>query len=61
MTTFDPFNFVFMLWDKLSSLCTTLYEFLFYDFKVFQYTVSVWQLLGGAGLIALIVIAIVRG
>lgn len=61
MTTFDPFNFVFMLWEKLSSLCTTLYEFLFYDFTVFRYTVSVWQLLGGAGLIALIVIAIVRG
>ncbi len=61
MTTFDPFNFVLDLWDKISSLCSTLYDFLFYQFSVAGLTVSVWQLLGGAGLIALIVWSIVRG
>lgn len=57
----NPFQFVFDLWEKFSGLCTTLYDFLFYEFSVAGTNISVWQLLGGAGLIALIVWAIIRG
>lgn len=59
--TFDPFYFVLQVWEKFVDLVETLYNFLFYQIQILGNSVSVWQLLGGAGLIALIVWAIIRG
>ena len=57
----NPFQFVFDLWEKISGLFSTLSDFLLYEFSVAGIDISVWQLLGGAGLIALIVWSIIRG
>lgn len=59
--TFNPFSFVLDLWTKLSGLASVLYDFLFYEIGMGSFTFSIWQLLGGVGIISIIVVSLIRG
>lgn len=54
-------TFIFDLTNKIVSLFDTLKDFLFTEFSVFGNTFSMWALVGGVGIIALIIYGLVRG
>lgn len=56
----NVFNFVIDLWGKLCNLVDFLYNFLFTELNLGFTTISVWALLGGAGLLALIIYSIAK-
>lgn len=54
-------NIVDFLWEtglRLINLGNTLKDFLFTQFNVAGYTVSMWALLGGVGIVAIIIFKI---
>lgn len=51
----DLFDFVWQICEKLVDLGTWAVNFLFEKFTIFGMSVSVWGLLGGVGLTAVII------
>lgn len=53
-----------LLWElpiKLIALLSVMWNFLFTEISIGTLDVSVWGLVGGAGLVALIIVSLVRG
>ena len=52
-----------ILWDipvKLLKLARVIRNFMFYQLNIGDLTISVWMLLGGVGLVALILYSIIK-
>ena len=60
MTDFNPIIFIWELAQKIIELGKTAYNFLFTEITILDITISVWQLIGGVGLIVVLIAIIIK-
>lgn len=60
MTDFNPITFIMELWNGIIGFATSAYEFLFTELTVAEQTFTAWQLICGVGLVAILVLVVVK-
>lgn len=53
-------TFLFELFNKMGSAGTVLYNFIMQEITLGDYTVSLWGLVGGVGLVAILILGLVK-
>ena len=53
-------TFLFELFYKMGSAGTVLYNFIMQEITLGDYTVSLWGLVGGVGLVAILILGLVK-
>ena len=56
----NPMQFIFDLFDQFNGFIEACKEFLFTEINVLGFTFSVWQFLGGASVVAILIAIIVK-
>lgn len=57
----DIVDIIFDIPEKLVNLTNTLKNFMFAEVNLGTFSVSVWAIVGGVGLVALLIFSIIRG
>jgi len=57
---FNPFSFFYNMIFNLADLFEVLNGFMFSEYVVGDWTVSVWSLIGGGGLVVLIIAKLIK-
>lgn len=57
---FNPFRFAFQVFDSIVGLASALLDILTFQFDIGDWTFSLWQLLGGIGLTAIIIAKLIK-
>lgn len=56
----NPMQFIFDLFDQFNGLIEACKQFLFSEIEVLGFTFSIWQFLGGASVVAVLIAVIVK-
>lgn len=54
------FEFVFNTYERLIGFINAIYNFLYHEFEILDYTISLWQFMGGAAITGILVAAIIK-